>query len=263
MKRRPVLLLFAALCLLAVFATPAMGNYKTGLAEPWYWQQPLPQGNTIHDVEMFGSGQGTAVGAKGTILHTDDSGSNWSVDTPQGELDLYDVEYIDDQTGWIVGDRTVLKTSDAGAHWAAQSVGVSAEGRYYGIYFVTTSTAFMYGYDGTTGQPLLLRTTDGWATWQDISEHVTADWTYTLESPGVLYDAYFTSARMGWIATSSDQMLRTSNFGDTWWGFRHDAGGVLYAIAMAPSADGWPMLGWAVGPARTMVWTKDGGNHWC
>ncbi len=260
MKRFPALLPLVALCLLGVFAAPAMGNYKTGVGESWYWQQPLPQGNTVHDIEMYGAGKGTAVGARGTILHTDDSGATWTADEPQGDYDLYDVEYLDDQVGWIVGDLTVLKTTNGGATWVPQDVGI-AEGRYRTIYFVTTSTAFLGGCDGATGAPLFLRTQDGCVTWEDITAQITAPWSYAPDNPSMVWDAHFPQARMGFLA-ASDFLLRSTNFGDTYWNLSAGGDVELYTVEMARSGDGWPMRGFTAGSAGVMGITIDGGNHW-
>ncbi|MCK4548296.1 MAG: hypothetical protein KAW17_12745, partial [Candidatus Eisenbacteria sp.] len=41
----------------------------------WFWQNPLPQGNSLSDVCFTDANTGTAVGAIGTILRTTDGGA--------------------------------------------------------------------------------------------------------------------------------------------------------------------------------------------
>lgn len=62
-----------------------------------------------------------AVGSRGLIVMSDDQGKSWTqMDSPV-QSDLADVQFIDDQTGWIVGhDALVLKSVDGGKSWEKQ-----------------------------------------------------------------------------------------------------------------------------------------------
>lgn len=44
----------------------------------WFWQNPLPQGNTLHGVNFVSSTEGWAVGDYGTILKTTNGGTTWT-----------------------------------------------------------------------------------------------------------------------------------------------------------------------------------------
>ena len=52
----------------------AMANAQSG----WYWQNPLPQGNTLNGVFFTDANTGTAVGDVGTIIRTTNGGTNWT-----------------------------------------------------------------------------------------------------------------------------------------------------------------------------------------
>ncbi len=41
----------------------------------WYWQNPVPQGNPLHDVFFINDTNGWAVGDLGSILYTRDQGT--------------------------------------------------------------------------------------------------------------------------------------------------------------------------------------------
>jgi len=47
--------------------------------EGWFWQNPLPQGHLLWDIEFINSNEGWAVGMYNTILKTTDAGANWTV----------------------------------------------------------------------------------------------------------------------------------------------------------------------------------------
>lgn len=43
----------------------------------WFWQNPLPQGNTLLDVCFTDGNTGILIGTSGTILRTSDGGEHW------------------------------------------------------------------------------------------------------------------------------------------------------------------------------------------
>ena len=43
----------------------------------WYWQNPLPQGNTLSCVSFSDADNGLAVGDNGAIIRTTDGGATW------------------------------------------------------------------------------------------------------------------------------------------------------------------------------------------
>lgn len=92
----------------------------------WYWQNPLPQGNTLNSVKFTSSTAGWAVGAYGTILYTTNGGTTWTSQSSGTTSDLMDVCFIDANNGWAVGwEGTILKTTDAGTTWNSQTSGIS------------------------------------------------------------------------------------------------------------------------------------------
>ena len=45
----------------------------------WQWQNPLPQGNGLHEVFFTDTNMGTAVGSGGIIMRTTDGGATWEI----------------------------------------------------------------------------------------------------------------------------------------------------------------------------------------
>ena len=95
----------------------------------WFWQNPLPQGNRLFDVEMLSDSVAVAVGWGGTIMKTNDAGLSWTVN-PQGEnVYLSDVAFNKHGAGVAVGfvlstqlAPVVLHSSDGGENWSALSI---------------------------------------------------------------------------------------------------------------------------------------------
>src|SRR5262245_18782941 len=72
----------------------------------WFWQNPLPQGNTLYDIIALGPGSAVAVGGSGTVIRTDDGGINWTVikSVERTRTPLYGVSFVTPLAGWICGE---------------------------------------------------------------------------------------------------------------------------------------------------------------
>jgi photosystem II stability/assembly factor-like uncharacterized protein len=127
---------------------------------------------------------GERVGGDGVLLHSPDGGATW--ETQWGgraaDLRLNDVDMLDAQTGWAVGDATaaqhalVLHTADGGVHWDVQDPGDVAFD-LAAVHVLDAQTAWAVG-DGEQ----ILRTTDGGATWTTTRGDVVGPVTRVLRS---------------------------------------------------------------------------------
>ena len=81
---------------------------------------PLLTANVYLDVARAGT-RVVAVGDRGSIVYTDDEGTNWrKADSPTGVL-LTAVCFSDSRNGWAVGhDAVVVGTRDGGSTWQVQ-----------------------------------------------------------------------------------------------------------------------------------------------
>ena len=122
----------------------------------WYWQNPLPQGNSLQSVKFVSSTVGFTVGQSGTILKTTDGGTTWVSETNETIFDMEDIYFVDANNGWIVGwAETILKTTNGGTTWTSQSTGVVST-YFESVCFTDINNGTVVGSNGT-----ILRTTDG------------------------------------------------------------------------------------------------------
>ncbi len=100
-----------------------------------------------------------AVGARGTVLRSTDGGGVWE-EIELGFTDyFYDVDFADDQTGFIVGDyNTLYGTIDGGDSW--QALQSSDSGRFLALDVVDDQTLWISGGE----PPFVYRSTDGGST---------------------------------------------------------------------------------------------------
>lgn len=115
---------------------------------------------------------GWAAGGNGTICYTTDGGANWSVNTvaelAKHDIGLYDIHFVDANTGCAVGGRPsgfespgageVLLTDDGGKTWTPQNVGL--RNPLLTVYFADKNTGW------TSGSGVVWKTGDGGKTWE-------------------------------------------------------------------------------------------------
>ena len=133
-----------------------VGGAKSSFGQEldWKWQNPLPTGNFISDVQFLGDQTGWAVGL-GTILKTSNGGQSWLNQNKVTGAWLISVCFTDSQIGWIVGDSgIILKTSNSGRNWISQISGTVNE--LSSVHFTNPQTGFAVGEGGT-----ILKTSNG------------------------------------------------------------------------------------------------------
>ena len=129
---------------------------------------------------------------------------------------LYDIFFIDENTGWIVGGSgTILKTTDGGEHWEQKTYNNQTQFIYMSVYFTNKDTGWIAGSDGFVDYGaderncILLKTVDGGESWQ--------------ENPfngQCLSNIQFKNDSLGWILQTLDwrheKILKTSDGGISW-----------------------------------------------
>ena len=108
----------------------------------WYWQNPLPQGNTISSISFVDVNNGFMVGLDGTILKTTNGGDDWEIKASGTKKQLLSVIFVDENNGWIVGqDGLIIKTSDGGDNWTHQTSNTFSW--LNSVYFIDSSTGWI------------------------------------------------------------------------------------------------------------------------
>lgn len=155
---------------------------------------------------------GFITGGLGTILFTVNGGKDWNlypIDWNEKLKEvaetlgvvyphLYDIYFVDDEWGWIVGENgVILHTTDGGKTWALQRGGWLAP--LFSVYFKTRSEGWVVGQNG-----LFLHTTDG-AHWTDTDLQLRKD----------LYKIRM-SDNFGLVVGDCGQALITRDGGKSW-----------------------------------------------
>ena len=169
----------------------------------WSWQNPLPQGNDLLDIQSINSNIGFACGKHGTFLKTT-NGINWVLVQFPSQDDLIKLYFSNSSVGWVAGKRDsvvhLYKTTDSGESWTEL---VSSNGNLISFFFINDSLGWL-SIDGN-----LFRSYDGGMIWNQIS---TLQW---------IHDIFFSDSLHGCLACgdsipNSSRIYYTSNGGNNW-----------------------------------------------
>jgi len=227
---------------LASSASAAVRTTHSG----WTWGNPRPQGNELKALD-FANGRGYAVGEFGTVLRTDDGGTNWSGIRSGTIEELTKLRVIDADTFVAGGGCTLLRSTDGGQTIRRLRFNPSATcgSPLAAMHYANIETGYLVRADGT-----VLRTDDGG---QRFSSRTALPQT----GGGPPNDAWFTGPDTGVVVTGSDtlgRVYRTTDGGQTW--TEEATSGALRGVQFLS-----PTVGYAVGQTEVLR-TDDGGASW-
>jgi photosystem II stability/assembly factor-like uncharacterized protein len=212
------------------------------------------RGSTIADVGLNGiyfidHDKGWVVGREGKIFRTADGGETWEraifSGTPQN-TDLYEVRFLNETLGFILGYCGLYRTIDGGMLWENYWLPVIPRKGAWNMSIVDDCLGYLLGSSWMEPDPpLVYRTQDGALSWSAVegSESSVLRAVMTIE---------FIDELRGWAG--GGVIMRTDDGGKTWTTQRDDAT-VREFFFCGPST------GYAVGGV-TLLRTTDGGDSW-
>ncbi|QKJ97754.1 MAG: T9SS type A sorting domain-containing protein [Ignavibacteriota bacterium] len=132
----------------------------TNGGQKWIWYESGVE-NTLRTVASVNNGQRViAAGDGGIIIISEDAGETWIQLSSPTTRNIWNLQMITDEIGWMVGERgTALKTTDGGLIWVQQSMPYPTA-PYWDVSFIDTSFGYM-----CTSSGIVLKTTDGGVSW--------------------------------------------------------------------------------------------------
>ena len=218
------------------------------------WNSIQSGGSAVtHGFDSLDAQRAWAAQDGGEIVFTTNGGTQWVRTLVQGFDTLgkvMDVAFADAAIGWagggnqgFSGNRGVLSRSTNGGRSWTQQLEVT-DFTFKGLETTNTQTAFAVGAFDFIGGGLVLRTTNGGLSWQNV----------TPNSEG-FRDVFFINSSTGWVVGSS--IYKTTNGGSNWTRQYGDGASELDAISFSD-----PSKGWATGFNNLVLRTTDGGGHW-
>lgn len=219
-----------------------------------------------------------AVGERGIILLSDDSGGSWRQAAVPVRVSLTAVQFVDDTFGWAVGHLgVVLHSSDGGETWTRQLDGVRAaqltlasaqqpadqpngtkrlkdaeslvadgpDKPFLDLYFQDRNHGYIVG-----AYNLILRTEDGGQSWQPWMQH--------LPNPSNLHlYSIRASGNDLYIAGERGLLLRSSDHGASFQALDSPYQGSFFGLLAARSGE---LV--AFGLRGNAYWSGDRGSSW-
>jgi len=239
-------------------------------ATPTWINQSSPLGTqSLGQIQFVNSAEGWIVAGNGSLLHTTNSGSGWTVVKPSGTDtvsfntdnmgSLSPLCFVNPSTGWVMGTSgqyqnaagaVLFKTTNGGASWSKQSLVGWTLG--FGVQFVDANNGWAEVVNGnsTAFTYAILRTTDGGNQWASV---------YTSNS--ALCYPRFVDASNGWaiiVSTGTYSIVRTTDAGSTWNNqFSDNTPGSVRRIQFIDANNGW-----VVGDSAKIFHTTNGGATW-
>lgn len=209
----------------------------------WRWQNPLPEGDFLHAVQMFSLNTTYACGENGVFMRTNDGGATWEVQSTvlkfKGTWNSFN--FINENFGMCCGDSgTAMKTTDGGISWTLMPTGTVTT--LNGVIIIDTNIALMILLNGG-----ILKTINGGASWHPIiSEGSFALYSIRKLRPDFLY------------VTGFDGTLRVSiDTGNTWRKITTPNGNTFYGACFTGENDAT-----LVGDNGLVLQTTNGGTDW-
>ena len=192
---------------------------------------------------------GYICGDTGAVLKTTNSGDNWFMLNSGISATLYDVVFLNNETGYIaggyetgdsIGTTWMRKTMDGGMNWTTLYYNPLG-GWIYELHF----------FDHNTGVALfdirVERTTDGGNTWQVI--------TGGLNGSGV--DMHFPDSQTGYITGLINRVYKTTDQGQSWVTLNTNYFGTTNSVFFLN-----PYTGYLAGMDGALLYTTSGGVNW-
>jgi photosystem II stability/assembly factor-like uncharacterized protein len=165
----------------------------------------------IRGVHFFDDSSGWVVGSEGSLYHSDDGGYSWQnhvfTGLPQ-EDDLFEVRFINESEGYILGYHGVFVTDDGGIGWTNNWLPIIESRGAWSMSVVDDDHAFLLGSRYNDSDPeLLYHTSDGGSRWYPVpgSNASILRGIVTIE---------FLDTQTGWAGGGA--VMKTTDGGHTW-----------------------------------------------
>ncbi len=184
---------------------------------------------------------------KDSVYKTTDGGLIW-FGFPTGDTNrLSGLFFIDNNTGWVVGQHgKIAKSTNGGTTWLLQNSGVLSW--LNSVQFFDSNTGYAVG--SKDSNRVILKTTNGGANWQVLLRN----------NQSRLYSVSVLSPQVVYCVGDSGAVVYTSNGGTNWINQVSGATSTLRDVIFKNY--GPVSIGWIAGKNGVILSTSNGGTNW-
>jgi photosystem II stability/assembly factor-like uncharacterized protein len=252
--------LSAIVVIAATIALPAAASASVQVGSSgWQWGNPLPQGNSLHDIAFQpGTTTGYAVGDFGTILKTPDAGITWS-GLPAGTFNNLTRVQVAADGSVIAGGGCVLRVSTTGGatfnripFQASEVTCNAATQALQAFSFLSAQNGYILLANGA-----VQHTTDGGQSFLSSTNGLPGTPGSPTGGTAKPTDIEFLADGLtGFASTTDGNIYRTTNGAQTWASVQSGTPQINRILFLDA------LHGYAVGNAGTFLSTVDGGTTW-
>ena len=226
------------------------------------WEDVTPPGTYpgLNGVYALNSEHIWVVGDEGTILKTTDGGITWGEINCPVTYPLYNVHFVNEDTGWVGGDNNsiteIMRTTNGGLSWELKTLMGSSDYGNYDIEFIEGSPGEPPRGFVSAGLSLVWKTDDFGENWVDIG--------FGTCGANSLRSISFINKNEGWFvgepsATQEVSIVRTTDGGQT---YEIQTNPINPDIRLNCVSFADNQHGIAAGVGSTILYTSNGGNDW-
>jgi photosystem II stability/assembly factor-like uncharacterized protein len=219
----------------AILKTTNGGSY-------WKYLNFVTTTTSFQSVFFTGLDNGFICDLGGVISKSTNGGFNWLpvFIAPSG---LFDVFFVNNNTGYASGVGCIVKTTNSGINWTVQNPGFPEEFRM--VYFLDANTGYSAGKYGN-----IVKTTNGGVNWLALNSGTSE----------LIHSIHFINYNTGYAAAGND-ILKTTNAGYNWSVNFSGAAQSLIEIKFANVLTGYVVT--SEEPGYSLIYkTSDGGDNW-
>ncbi|MFA6402557.1 MAG: YCF48-related protein [Salinivirgaceae bacterium] len=146
----------------------------------------------INDVVYINSNSIIAVGFGGTIRKSTDKGLTWRIIDSKFIMDLYTIDFANENLGYVSGEYGLIKTTDGGETWSQvydEEFDVYDWTQWEGVSFVNEDIGYLVNNRG-----LFYKTVDGGKNWENLHHDF-----YIRDNMGYVNQIYFINENKGFM----------------------------------------------------------------
>lgn len=188
------------------------------------------------------------------LIQNDLCYSGWAIQNSETQADLFDVLYLTETTGIVVGGKVgdeygiILRTTNAGQTWDSVYGGSRL---LRGIAFTDVNTGFVVGNTGA-----ILKTTNGGVVWNQLNSGTTQNLRSVSFPPTA-------TGFTGYVCGFSGMMLKTDDGGANWSVQQTGVTKVLFSVHFYDGVNGISVGGDnSLGDQPVIIKTTNGGVNW-
>lgn len=186
-----------------------------------------------------------------SLWKTSDKGVKWVPTSMVTKTQVFDYDFIDENTGWAVGDQVFLIRNGAKEVLGPKIAPLIT--RYFAVDFVDSKNGWIGGEIPLRTKAIspIYRTQDGGETWQDAN---------TTKNCGTVNDIQAISSEIVLVACQDGQLLRTEDGGKTWINLDVPSTGIWNYFTFGSSSVGFVTR--ILQGVPTLYRTEDAGKNW-